>query len=339
MTDLKTELVKAERRRLIGFIVAGISMICAAYAIFAYGQWQINNINENIAELNSIILSSDENKTNKKAYTNVSMIPYEFAGYDDSTDSYYFISDGEYLYIAYMSLEDFNNMNTDDIYDNPIRIEGITQSIPDDVEEIAIDVYNEASEEELVNKENFSDYFGTVYINSVITDSSLTPEINAFFILLLILGVVYLGVGVFVVCKFKATKRKYTDAQLYEIEKEINSPEAVYYKKAHLCLTENYIISFNDSVVVAKYDDILCMYPYKKRYYFITIASGIRFFTKDAKLYSIASLASGRKGNKDIINAVWATILDRNPNIMTGYSKETRAFMKKTRQEVRQRKK
>ena len=39
-----------------------------------------------------------------------SLIAEAFAGYDDTTDAYYLISDGKYLYIIYMSEEEYKKV-------------------------------------------------------------------------------------------------------------------------------------------------------------------------------------------------------------------------------------
>lgn len=73
-----------------------------------------------------------------------------------------------------MSLDDFKRLNTEDIRETPIRIEGITKCTPKDVKQLAIDAYNEGLEdEEKITIADYDSYFGAVYLDMTAIDESV----------------------------------------------------------------------------------------------------------------------------------------------------------------------
>ena len=183
--------VKKEQNKNIRNLVIGIILIVISL-LFKYQEGvEIDKASKEMTDLNSIIVSEGD-KDGKMAYLDAMSIPYMFAGYDDTTDSYYMVFDDKYLYVVYMSESDFEELNTESIYDTAIRIEGITKSTPSDVKEIAIEVYNESmeNEEDKLTLADFDSYFGSVYLDMTVSspDSASTPL--AFFFLFFIFGII-----------------------------------------------------------------------------------------------------------------------------------------------------
>lgn len=117
---------------------------------------------ENKKYLNDVIM--EQENTDKKSYVNVAVIPYAFAEESETSNKYYLITDGEYLYIVYLTEEQFNELDRDDIETTPIRIDGITKAISDNILEYALETYNEPLDEEnKISKDEAKSYFGTVY--------------------------------------------------------------------------------------------------------------------------------------------------------------------------------
>lgn len=106
-------------------------------------------------------------KENIYTYLDVKNTALLFAGFDDKKEYYYFVTDGTYVYIAYMDEATYKENFENDGKDN-IRIYGYTYTTTKDVKQIAIDTYNEMYElkgDEALTVADFSNYFGSVYMN------------------------------------------------------------------------------------------------------------------------------------------------------------------------------
>ena len=296
----------------------------------------IENANANITDLNSIIIST-EDKENKKSYINANTIPYQFAVYDDTTDSYYIVADENYLYIVYMSTADFYKLNTEDIETNPIRIEGITKVTTDDVKQLAIESYNEllSNEEDKLTIEDFNDYFGSVYLDMTSSDTQIAFIPFCIFVILLIIGLVILILSIIELFNFKKSINKMDDIEISDLDKELNDKESFYYDKANLYLTKSYIINFNLKFKIIKYEDILWMYPYEQRTNGIKTSQSIKVVTNDGKTHTIATIDIVTKKKKEIFTEIWNTIANKNKNMLLGYTKENIKIMKNKLKEIK----
>lgn len=127
----------------------------------------ISDINsKKLVYLNDLTTMNEKN-TLKNAYLDVHTTPLIFAEYDDDDNKFYIVKDEEYLYIVYMDDNLYNKIiNVEDIEEKPYRLEGHTNIISADIKNIAIEVYNEMFEEEIINDDNFESYFGSVYLDA-----------------------------------------------------------------------------------------------------------------------------------------------------------------------------
>ena len=174
--------------------------------------------------------------------------PFLFAEYDDDEKSakYYFLQDENYLYIGYLDYSTYLELNQDNISINPITIKGLTKIIPEDVKEIAIEVYNEKLEEDFLTKENFEEYIGLICID---TESSWTYSLWQ-----MVLGIVFLIESIVLMIiyglrmkKWKAIKK----SMMWDnLKNELSKENCQNYEKLHLYLTENYIVDGNGELVV-----------------------------------------------------------------------------------------
>jgi len=328
--------VKKECQKKYLNIVISILIIAISF-IFLYLEGKTTEeLRNNTLDLNSIIISSEE-KTDKKAYINAESIPYKFAGYDDTTDSYYIIVDEKYMYIAYMTEEQFENLNNEDIYENPIRIEGITKTTTSDVREIAIEAYNDnmENEEDKLTIDDFENYFGSVYLDMTVSTSSLADIYILIFVVLFFIGVIYLLVAIIQLIKFNLTIKKIDINEIEELDNEMNKDSAFYYEKAHLYLTDNYIINFGGTFRVIKYQDILWMYPFEQRVNGIKSAQSIKVLLNNGKTYTIASIELITKKKKEVFNEIFNTILSKNNKMLVGYTNENIKLMKEKVKEIK----
>lgn len=337
--NIKKEQGKRIGRLIIALLLIAISLGCK--------YWEIKTIekaNKNITDLNSIIVSSDD-KGNKKAYLDAQSIPYKFAVYDDTSksyysNSYYIVSDDKYLYIVYMSPSDFSKLNKEDIYDNPIRIEGVTKFTTKDIKKLAISAYNRSVEndEDKITLADFDNYFGSVYLDTIV-DSPVANIQFCLFLLFMLVGVITLITQLVPLISFKSRISKLEGVSLDELDKEMNSKDAFYYEKAHLYLTDHYIINFGGMFRIIRYEDILWMYPFEQRTNGIKTSQSIKVLTNDGKTSTIATIDVITKKKKEAYEEIWSSILEKNNTMLLGYTKENIDEMKQKVKEIKKSKK
>lgn len=315
---------KSMKRKIIIFILLII-------ASFVFSYWKEKNnedLNKEITDLNSIIISSQD-KTDKKAYINLNVIPYKFAISDDTQNSFYIVSDDQYLYIAYMAPEEFNKLNNEDIKNNPVRIEGITYTTSEEIKKLAIDAYNAGlDEQEQISIDEFNNYFGSVYLNMTVEGNSTSGILTGLFILFFLFGIIGLIVSIYQYITFKKGINKMDLDKIEELDNQMNDEKAFYYEKVHLYLTEKYLINFDSRFIVIDYKDIVWMYPYEQRTNGIKTTQAIKVMTEEGKTYTIASISVTTKAKKEIYNEIWNTIISKNNKMLLGYTKENIQEMK-----------
>lgn len=321
--NMKKE-IRNMRKKLIIFIL----VIVIAFGFKIWEDSTIEEVNNNITDLNSIIISS-EDKTDKKAYINLNMIPYQFAVSDDTENSFFIVADDQYLYIAYMSPSDFERLNNEDIVNNPVRIEGITETTTEQIKELAIDTYNEGLEEdEQISIDEFNNYFGSVYLNMTIEGNSNANILLCLFILFLLFGVIGTISSLIQLISFKKKTSKMDSDLIEELDNEMNDEKSFYYEKIHLYLTDKHIINFDGKFTVIDYKDIVWMYPFEQRTNGIKTSQAIKVMTEDGKTYTIATIDVVSKAKKEIYNEIWNTIISKNNKMLLGYTKENIQEMK-----------
>lgn len=337
MRRVKNENVKKEYRKKVIMVLIGLVLLLCAVGCKIWQQKLIKDAKENIATLNSIIVSKDEDKTGKLAYMNAQTTPYKFAVYDDTTDSYYIVCDDKYMYIVYMSLSDFNSLNNDDIKTNPIRIQGITRATTKDIRELAISAYNNGLDEsEQLTMADFNDYFGEVYLDLTSESGAVAGLQLGLFILFLLFGGILFITGMYELLSFRRSLKKLDSMSIEDLDNEMNDKDAFYYSKAHLYLTRNYIINFGGTFKIIPYKDLLWMYRYEQRTNGIKTAQSLKVLTNEGKTYNIANVDLVTKQSKEIFEEIWDTIVKKNDRILLGYTKEN---IKKMQEKVKEIKK
>lgn len=304
-------------------------IICLVILIIgiALGVWGYNEIEQahaNAKSLNEIIIDESEDKENKIATVQVNYVPYQFAVQDGNDNSYYIVMDEEYMYIAYMPSGTFNELNREDIKENPGKLEGTTKLTSRAVKELAIEAYNEAvDEDQQITMADFEDYFGNIYLDTTVSgddDIAVFQEMGCF--IFTIAGLIGLIVVIIQKIQFKSGIKKMDEELLEKIDEEVNSESAFYYKKAHLYLTNNYIVNFQSKFSVIEYKDIIWMYSMIFRTNGIKTSQSINVMTKNGKKHRIANIDIVTKTNKEIYEEIWKTIASKNPTMLLGYTKE-----------------
>lgn len=329
MKEFTNKNVQKEKNLMVRKIAIFFVILMVAVGLKLWEKQLTEEVNSEMTDLNTLIISTEENE-DKKGYLDIQSIPYQFAVADGVEESYYIVTDGEYLYIAYMDKEDFEKLNHEEITETPVRVEGITKKIPEEIKEIAIEVYNEGLEEEyqIKSDEDFYKYFGDIYLNLAVTENSDVMMIRCFFYLILIIGTIGFLVSLWNYIHFGRTIEKMDSDLLRELDEEMNHPEAFYYEKTHMYLTEHYIVNFDGHFVVIPYKDVVWMYPYEQRTNGIKTTQAIKVMTNEGKTYTIATISTVTKAQKAVYDEIWNTIVSKNSDIKLGYTKENIAEMK-----------
>jgi hypothetical protein len=313
-----------ERKKMVRNLFISFILLVIAGIFWGLRCIVITKANENIKSLDSIAIDPSGNNENKKAYMDVSFIPYKFAEYDSTTNAYYLVEYGEYIGVVYMSVSDYNKLNNDDISDNSIRISGITKKTSDDIKEIAIETINEAIEDE-EKKLQISDYdnnFGDVYLDMTLSDNEIAIVPFRLFVLFLIFGGFSFLFSLISLFRFIFGIRELTEDGISILDKEMNNKNSLYFENIHLYLTKHYIINFAYTFQVINYNDILWMYSYTRKSRGIKKSKSIKILVNDGSTYTLATIYAFTKNKDEIYNKVWDTILNKNSDIVTGYTKE-----------------
>lgn len=326
MKEIKSEQIKSivQKNRqniIIWSVVTVCSIIIFGLSFFMQDYGQSTSLHEMIA--------AGEDAEDKLVHIEVSEKPYVFAYYpDDYSGKFYFLWDENYMYVAFLSQEEFNKLNVDGIKENHISVKGVTKKIPEDIKKLALEAYNEnVDEENQIASSEFADYFGLIYLDE--TGYSTVSVICLILgIFLYFLGFIMLISQIIVKVKFNRHRKKLSAEDWDELNKELDDEKSFYYKGAKLALTENYVVDFSKGLQIIKYKDIIWMYRYEYRYRGVKTEVSIILYTIDKKRHVIASLPGYTKKNKEINEEIMKTIAEKNKNMLIGYNKENRKQIK-----------
>lgn len=318
---ITNENVLKEQKGITKKIFIWLLIIFASFGLFILGDYLNGKAKNKAKDLETIITSKDENKESLHTYITVKKNPYKFAVSSDTTDAYYILTDGNYLYVAYMSVDDYNKVNDENDYDGTIKIEGVTGIPSSDVKKLAIDTYNELFEAELTTAD-YDAYFGDIYIDTTKKYSSGYNIINVIGFMLLLVSIICLIINIAKKISYNKNIKKLSRVELKHINDELNNPKSFYYNYAKVYLTENYIVSISLPFCVIKYADILWMYKHVQRTNGIKTNESIILKDMFNKSYSIASMSLSTKAKTEQFEEIMNTISQKNPNILVGYTKE-----------------
>lgn len=303
--------------------------LLAAFALVLWG-YEASTKESDIEPLNDIIISNASDKTNKEAYIDVEDIPYLFAEYDNRSEKYYIVLDDQYMYIAFMGLSDFSKLNHESIYENPIRVTGVTKGITKDVRDLALEYYNETreNEEDKLGVADFENYFGDVYLDMTVVPSKSGDTQYAFaaiFGVIAIIGFLISGIYIFV---YHHKIKKLDDETAKRLDDAMNDKNSFFYERANLFLTPNYIIQIAGGLSYIDYQDMIWVYRYELRQNGIKTQQSIRVMTKDGKIHNICNVDALTKKSNAVYDEILETIASKKENLIIGYSKEARNEVK-----------
>lgn len=332
MKDLNSnQLEKSIKKNQRLLIISIVFLILTGVFLFLGIQNQNKNLPSPVS-LSSLI-EDFKNDENTYAYINVNTKPFLFAVYEvdgkEDDAKYYLVMDKDnYLYIVYMSTEDFNKLNVDSIKEKPIQVTGLTKKIPSDIKSLAIEAYNEEMESEYLTDDNFKDYVGLIYLDmkTPVHDSSLY-YVGTFicFLIFLILIIVYFSIW----SKNRKVFKKIPKEELEKINSEIyqlqkNNP----YEKMKLYFLKDYIVDTSNSIIILKYNEIVWAYPYEYRYNGMLVNKNIKVYDIHNKVYDIANTKYLAKNKDKILQEILVKLSEKNSEIILGFNKENKKIYK-----------
>ncbi len=322
MKKITNNILKKEIKKIYNYLYIFLIFLALGLLLIAIGIYDNKQKESSYTYLNDIIVNKN-NEENSYAYLEIAQQPYSIAKYEnDEENAFYIVFDGRYYYIAYLSNDLYNNLNVEGLEDNPLTIYGTTTKTPEELRQIAIEVYNEGLDEEnQISLENFNSYFGEVYLNN----TSLKKINSAFYILSIIpftIALIFLGIFITKKIKVRNVINHLTEEEMNKLEKEIEQKDSIHYEKLHLILTKNYIVSFEHGFTILAYKDIIWIYEHKLKQYGITTANNIFVTDQKGKNYNIVSTDGLNKKTNAEMKEIILAISSKNEKMLVGYSKK-----------------
>ncbi len=322
----KEEFLKNIKKSKI-FLIVGIFFLLTSLATGVFVYYNKTKEMKNVQKLNEV------KKAEEYAYVNVEIMSDCFAtnDYAGILHQTYFVLDEKYIYIV--DLNDKSREALNKIYDysyaedekekpEPVQIKGMTKTIPSDLKKLAIDAYNKMYGEKILTTSNFSDYLGVVYLDTFESPmTSITTELITC-LPSLIIGVVLL----IIYFKNNITTKKCIarlENKWDTVLNEMDSSDTFYFKKAKMYITKNYLISYVNGLEVYDFNDIVWIYPHEYRYNGSLSQKSIHMVTKNSKTHKLATVSASKK-NLVVFDEMYDTLINRMPNVLSGYTKENK---------------
>lgn len=276
-----------------------------------------------------------ENKEGQWSYLNVEYVSDYFATYElDNTiqDYYYFVWEGDYIYIANLDADTLNHELGDIYFNNddnqevtPATIYGISTKINPELKKIAMETLNEWYGEGTVTNENFNDIVGSVLINVKETPNTISEVPLVIGLIAFIIFIIFVNVVTIFEIMTKRTIKHTSTEDLEAIEDYIANDRGLHIEGTGIYLTDKYVVSVANSLQLYQYPDIYWVYLYRVRYYGATTSISIKLGDQRRKIHTIGE--SSRK-YEDAMVELLNEIARRSPNALVGYTKENKKAFK-----------
>lgn len=209
-------------------------------------------------------------------------------------DKYYIAINGYDWYLVNLSdtyLEQLKNIQSytyGEIENKPasVTIYGITEEVPDELKEIAIDFYNqEIEEDKKITIEQFDNYFGSVLLNTKKDPVDTTIETLAITISFIILFITVIMQFFNKIVRLKVMKYLEKNNYKDELEKQLDDNIEETFFNERLIITKDYLVDITKGAFSAvRFSDIKWIYTHRLKYYGIfSISNNIIILLKDGK--------------------------------------------------------
>ena len=253
-------------------------------------------------------------------------------------EKYYVAINGNEWYIVSLSSADLEELN--DIHEYTygkienkpasVVVYGITEEVPDDIKEIAIEFFNQGLEDDQkITMEEFESYFGSVMLNT-----SKNPVDISLESIIILISVITLFVMIIIqICNKVIRLRtfKYLEKNNYEkeLEKQLDDDIEETYFNDKLIITKDFIVDMTgESFVAVKFSDIKWVYTHRLKYYgVVSISNNIIIVLNDGKTQFQCLDTKGKISEE--FEKVFEKICEKIPNdSLKGYTEENIAEFK-----------
>ena len=277
---------------------------------------------ESPKDYNDLIVDKQDQEGSYATVT-IDSVPILFATND--YENYYIVMDtNNYMYLSRLTDDTYNKLEKEYSTNKSINytLTGYLYNAPEELQKLAMDIYNEEMGEEIITKYNYHTYFGSTYL-----DETNNPNANDTFLaigfILIIVSIIIFIVYLVNVIKTKKTYKKYSKEELTTILQESTT---IAYPKAKIYLTSKYIISTSSGITVTKYEDLVWMYIQRRTYNFINIGTNLLGRTNNNKVVNLAVTYR----NNYLLEEIISEIEKHNKNILIGYTKENSKAYRET---------
>ena len=264
---------------------------------------------------------------------------------NDETEKYYIAINEYEWYIVKLSstdLEELKNIQAytyGEIENKPasVIVYGITEEVPEEMKEIAIDFYNEGlDDDEKITIDQFENYFGSVMLDTTRDPVDLTAET-----IIALISIITIIVTMIIQIMSKLVKIKvfkYLEKNNYkeELEKQLdNNIEETFFNEK-VIITKDFIIdTTNGEFVAVKFSDIKWLYTHRLKYYgVVSISNNIIMILKDGKTQFQCLNTKGKIS--DEFEKVFEKICEKLPNdSLKGYTQENITEFKEYKRELK----
>lgn len=277
---------------------------------------------ESPKDYNDLIVDKQDQEGSYATVT-IDSVPILFATND--YENYYIVMDtNNYMYLSRLTDDTYNKLEKEYSTNKSINytLTGYLYNAPEELQKLAMDIYNEEMGEEIITKYNYHTYFGSTYLDET-NNPNANDTLLAIGFILIIVSIIIFIVYLVNAIKTKKTYKKYSKEELTTILQESTT---IAYPKAKIYLTSKYIISTSSGITVTKYEDLVWMYIQRRTYNFINIGTNLLGRTNNNKVVNLAVTYR----NNYLLEEIISEIEKHNKNILIGYTKENSKAYRET---------
>lgn len=345
--ELLKKSKKAPKWIMIGYL---ISIIAIIGAIFVIGYREKTQTPEPIDFTTSGAVGLE---LNKYAFFDVQGLTDEVAIYGDvenkyssENDRYYIALNSGYMYILDLDFDTIEllkpwqdytfSQEENPVEPEPVRIYGMTESIPQELKTLILDYYNEGINEEYqITLEEFDTYFGSVLLN--VRREPVDTTIEELVIFLGGFAIIVLLIVHIVLAVQKNAVKKYLKKNEYEeeLERQLDSFVEEKHYKDKVILTKDFYVDFKyDGFVAFKYEDVKWIHIHNIKSYGITTSSNIVVHLKDGKTKIIGLKTNGKVTDEFL--GIFNRICEKVPaDCLKGFTSENVKAFKEYKKELK----
>jgi len=210
----------------------------------------------------------------------------------------------------------------------------MTKDITNEIKEEAIGLYNSFKnmDQEPLTENSFDYNVGKTYMYA---REKLTNEtvFYAIAIIFLAFALPFIIAIIFIENKIKRVLKNLSPEEAKLISNEVENEGTIIYEKVNIFLTENYLISFEKSLDIIKYTDILWIYYTDLKQNGVLSNRYINIITNKHKDRSIPIIPYGK--TKNVHLEILDNIASKNSTILVGYTPENVGKMKDTKKKYK----